>query len=266
MLARLTFCGLAAFWVTMNVLLWQLEYGARGGDTEVPAQLVWHKILTAPDASSLSVYQNGERTGFCELSTGVGQQMATYDEAKLPPDGLAMLTDYQLHLAGNISLGDFTNRIKFDGRMRFSHDHDWKELSFRISARAVVIEVFSLATNQTAHVKLSSDGVKLLDRNLTFAELENPGLVVRLIGGNAFGDFLGAFDPTDLLPVGKEQRLAWTARRTRTKIANESVPIYCLETSLLGHSVVVDVSTLGEILRIDLPDDISAHIDEWNKP
>jgi hypothetical protein len=66
--------------------------------------------------------------------------------------------------------------------------------------------------------------------------------------------------------VGKEQRLAWTARRTRTKIANESVPIYCLETSLLGHSVVVDVSTLGEILRIDLPDDISAHIDEWNKP
>jgi hypothetical protein len=44
------------------------------------------------------------------------------------------------------------------------------------------------------------------------------------------------------------------------------VPIYRLETSVLGHPIVVDVSTLGEILRIDLPDDISARIDEWNKP
>jgi hypothetical protein len=266
MLARLTFLGVAAFWVTMNVLLWRLEYGARGGDTEVPLRLVWHKILTAPDASSLSVYQKSERTGFCELSTGVGQQMATYDDTRLPPDGLAMLTDYQLHLAGNISLGNFTNRIKFDGRMRFSHAHEWKELSFRIATRTVVIEVFSRATNQTAHVKMSSDGVTLVERDLAFAELENPGVAVRLMGGNALGDFWGAFDPSEILPGSQAQRLEWTARRTRTKIGRESVPIYCLETSLLGHPVVVDVSTLGEILRIDLPDDICARIDEWNKP
>lgn len=63
MFARLTFCGLAAFWVTMNVLLWRLEYGARGGDTEVPAQLVWHKILTAPDGSSLSVTRRASVRG-----------------------------------------------------------------------------------------------------------------------------------------------------------------------------------------------------------
>ena len=29
---------------------------------------------------------------------------------------------------------------------------------------------------------------------------------------------------------------------------------------------VVDVSTLGEILRIELPGEITARIDEWNKP
>ena len=72
MCARLTFLGITAFWVTMNVLLWRVEFGARGGDTPVPAHLVWHKILTAPDASSLSVYQKGERMGYCEFSTGRG--------------------------------------------------------------------------------------------------------------------------------------------------------------------------------------------------
>ncbi|HEX9046390.1 MAG TPA: hypothetical protein VF988_05130, partial [Verrucomicrobiae bacterium] len=120
MIARLTFVGIVVFWLAMNFWLWRIEYGSRGGDTPVPVQLVWRKILTAPDASSLSVYQNGERMGYCELSTSVGQQMATYDEDKPPPEGISTRTGYQVHLAGNVSLGDFTNRVKFDGRLQFS--------------------------------------------------------------------------------------------------------------------------------------------------
>ena len=71
---RLTFLAIILFWGTMNVLLWRTEYGSLGGDTPVPFALVWRKILTAPDASSLSVYQNRERMGYCEFSTSVGQR------------------------------------------------------------------------------------------------------------------------------------------------------------------------------------------------
>jgi len=78
--ARLTFFAIAAFWLTMNFLLWRSEYGARGSEVSVPMDLVWRKILTAPDASTLNVYQNGERSGFCEFSTSVGQEMAKLDE------------------------------------------------------------------------------------------------------------------------------------------------------------------------------------------
>ena len=85
MTARLTFLAIAAFWVTMNVLLWRAEFGARTNDTPVPFELVWKKILTAPDESSLSVYQGRTRMGYCEFSTGVGQQMAGLDEDKVPP-------------------------------------------------------------------------------------------------------------------------------------------------------------------------------------
>ncbi len=62
------------------------------------------------------------------------------------------------------------------------------------------------------------------------------------------------------------QKMEWRARRTRVKIGTEAVPVYRMETSVLGHHVLVDISTLGEILRVELPGDISARIDEWGKP
>jgi hypothetical protein len=42
--------------------------------------------------------------------------------------------------------------------------------------------------------------------------------------------------------------------------------VYRLETTVLGHVISVDVSTLGEILRIRLPGNVTAIIDELNKP
>ncbi len=189
MTARLTFLGITIFWVTMNALLWRVEFGARGGDTPVPAQLVWRKILTAPDASSLSVYQAGERMGYCEVSTGVGQQMAAFDEARPPAEGFVAHPGYLLHLAGNISLGDFTNRLKFDGRLLLDRQRQWEELNLRITSRLMVIEIHSLASNQTARVKLSNDGVLLLERDVTFTDLQDPGAILRALTGEVAGDF-----------------------------------------------------------------------------
>ena len=56
-----------------------------------------------------------EQTGFCEFSTSVEQEMAKLDEDRPPPEGLVARAGYQIRLDGNISLGDFTNRVRFDG-------------------------------------------------------------------------------------------------------------------------------------------------------
>ncbi len=129
MTARLTFFAIVAFWLTMNFMLWRTEFGAHGGDMPVPLGMVWRKILTAPDASSLSVYQAGQHMGYLEFSTSVGQQMANMDEDKVPSEGLAAHAGYQVHFAGNVALYSFTNRLKFDGRMRFSPTRQWQELN-----------------------------------------------------------------------------------------------------------------------------------------
>jgi hypothetical protein len=84
--------------------------------------------------------------------------------------------------------------------------------------------------------------------------------------GNFADALLGTMDLPDLTSAAEAQKLTWDARRTRVKIGTEAVPVYRLETSALGHTVIVDVSTLGEILRVELPGNISARIDEWSKP
>ena len=265
MVARLTFLAVVAFWLAMNFFLWRAEYGSRGNDIPVPFELVWKKILTAPDPSSLSVYQNRERMGYAEISTSVGQQMAALDEDNLPPEGLVKRAGHQIHLAGNVALGDFTNRFKFDGRAVFSAARRWQEFQLKITSRTAVLELRSHATNQTLHVSISGDSLNL-ERDLTFAELQNPDALVRAFAGNFAVALLGTMDLPALTPAAAEQKISWDARRTRVKIGHESVPIYRLETSALGRTVTVDVSTLGEILRVDLPGGISARIDEWSKP
>ena len=265
MVARLTFLAVVVFWVVMNFFLWRAEYGSRGGDIPVPFELVWKKILTAPDHSSLSVYQNHERMGYAEISTSIGQQMAELDDEKLPPEGLEQRAGHQLHLAGNMALNDFTNRFKFDGYAAFSATRQWQEFQLKITSHASVIELHSFATNQSLHLSLSGDSLNV-ERDLTFAELKNPNALVRALMGNFAGSLFGGMDLPELAPAAAAPTVAWDARRTRVKIGHELVPVYRLESSALGHTVAVDVSTLGEILRVDLPGGISAHIDEWSKP
>ena len=264
MVSRLTFLAIAGFWVTMNVLLWRSEYGSQSDDFPVPWELVWRKILTAPEASSLSVYQNTVRMGYCELSTGVGQQMATLDEDRPPPEGFLAKAGYQIHLSGNVAFGDFTNRVKFDGRLIFNSARLWREFTCRVTSRTAIVEVHSLATNQSVHIKVVSDGVAT-ERNLTFDELQNPDAVVRAFAGNFADLLLGALD-LPILNTASAQSLQWSARRTRIRIGSEPVPVYRLETSLLGRDVTVDVSTMGEILCVNFPGELTARIEELNRP
>lgn len=265
MRVRLTLLAIATFWVTMNALLWRAEYGSRGGDTPVPFELVWRKILTAPDGSSLSVYQNQERMGYCEFSTSVGQQMAALDEDKPPPEGFAAKAGYQVHIAGNVALGDFTNRLNFDGRVLFRNTHEWQELHFKISSRLIILEINSQSSNQIVHVRINNDG-GVMERDLAVADLKNPETLLRAFAGNFADALLGMVDLPEFPAADAGQKLVWETRRTRVKIGTELVPVYRLSTSLLGRDVTVDVSTLGEVLRVTLPGNISARIDDFSRP
>ena len=265
MRARLIFFAIAAFWLTMNGLLWRSEYGTRAGETPVPIGLVWQKILTAPDESSLSVYQNSDRTGWCKFSTSVGREMAAVDADKPPPEGLVKRAGYQIHMEGNVALGAFTNRLSFGGQLLFSSARQWQEVNLKFKSRQTVLEIHSVATNQMLHLKINSDG-GVFDVDLKLTDLLNPNTLLPELADTAAGTLLAAMDLTDLSNPATAGNLGWRASRTRVKIGSEAVTVYRIETSVLGREVLVEVSTLGEILRVKLPGNISARLDDWVKP
>ena len=267
MMSRVAFILIALFWVTMNVLLWQQEYGSRGSEEPVPPALVWRKILTAPDASSLSIYQDGERSGFCELSTSVETEMAKLDEDKPPPEGVVSRAGYQIRLNGNTSLGDFTNRLRFDGRVSFSSTRRWRELNLKLSSHTASVEIHSVATNELVHLRIINEN-GIIERDIPFADLSDPNAVVRDIAGNFGGGFLGLVDWPNLPDesAALNRPLVWEACRDRLRIGGEPVSVYRLETHMLDYSIVIYASTLGEILRVEMPAGFVATLDIWNKP
>ena len=249
----------------MNVLLWRSEFGESSGETPVPVSFVWKKILTAPDTASLNIYQKDQRIGFCEFSTGIARQMSSMDQDKVPSEGLSNPTQYIVHFSGNVSYGQLTHRLKFGGQILFNSKRQWQEMELKFNTRPTSVDISSIATNQTVDVRIAN-GSEVVEHHLNFADLRNPNQLAHLFLGNFADFFLGGMDLNELVPRDTAQKIEWTACRTRMRVAGEHVPAYRLQTSLLGNTITLHISTLGDLLRVELPGNITARIDEWTRP
>jgi len=270
MIPRITFLLIAAFWVAMNALLWRAEYSSHGTGVRVPAALVWQKILTAPDISSLDVFQDGQRTGFGELFTSAEQEMANLNEGEPPPAGIVSRAGYQIHFHGNVSLGDLTNRLTFSGQLNFSHRREWREFNLRLASHFGAVEIHSLAAEQNVHLKIIGNGVST-ERVLSFDDLQNPSTWLRSLAGPVMqneGEWTAGLDLSAVPQTTTmlAQSIHWEAHRDRLTIGREPVPVYRLETRVLDHPIVIYVSTLGEILRVELPGGVIALSDQLGNP
>src|SRR5215470_10665864 len=87
MSARLAFPVITLFWVTMNVLLWRAEYGGgKEPGSPVPVEVVWEKMLSAPDDSTLEIRWNGRKIGYCRWVPNVHGDVTVKKPAVRPPD------------------------------------------------------------------------------------------------------------------------------------------------------------------------------------
>jgi len=258
MVARIAFVLVALFWVTMNVLLWRAEFGPRDpAGSVVPAEVIWHKILTAPDSSSLSILQKGKRIGFCHVVTSVGEEFAKLDEA--PPEGMVeKVKNYMIKLDGNISLAEYNARLRFDLLLRLSTNRTWQDFELRLTSRPVVWEFRASAAEQMLRLH-AEDGEASMERTVRFADLNNPQALLGEFGGGLGLPFLSALglpalpQSNSLLVTG----LGWKGTMETIRMGHEPVQVYGLRTKLLErYEISFWVSRAGEILRAEFPDGI----------
>ena len=90
----------------MNFLLWRSQWGAHSRiGNAVPVEVVWEKILTAPDNSSLEIYDHERKIGNCHWLANVGNSPLSENnnisDDYSPETTIKPVTQYTLNFDGN---------------------------------------------------------------------------------------------------------------------------------------------------------------------
>jgi hypothetical protein len=184
MLSRALLLLVTLFWLTMNFLLWRAEYGARAVmGTSLPAGLVWQKMLTAPDSSSLTVMHRNVKVGFCHWLTSVGADLSRLKVEDTPPEGMVgRVAGYRIQIEGNLAALDSAHRARFDCSLKLATNQAWQELTLRLNLRPALWEIHSLAAEQTLRVRGEDEDGKF-ERTFKFSELGDPQGLIHELGG-----------------------------------------------------------------------------------
>ena len=249
----------------MNFLLWDSQQGGRkqiGGT--VPVEHVWQKVLTAPDNSSLEIFHHGKKIGYCRWVANVVGNSALasgkVNSEEYQPEGMVSVpTGYTLDLEGNAALGSNTNRLRFDSHLKLSTNQSWQEFHLRASLRPNNWEVHANATSESLRLVLG-DEAGTWQKTFKFADLRDPETLLQQFEGASYAlSLLGGVNP--LLQKNAISKLAlglkWTARNDWMKFGHSQVRVFRLEAHLIGrYNIFIFVSRVGEILWVELPDEI----------
>lgn len=258
---RLFFLLVLAFWLVMNGLLFRAELGGRHTGIPVAPQAVWQRMITAADSSSLEILHQGRKYGVCRW-------MATVDELRPPgqspgreasPEGMVRrITGYTLDFDGNLMLRELGQNVRFFFRLHLSTNYTWRDLQLRTQLKPDVYEIHADAAAQRLTIRLN-DGVNEASYAYSFDELRDPRRLLQ--------DFevplpavwlLNTIEPADAGAPTFRLGLEWEARQDVLPLGRTHMKVYRLQARVLDrYYVVVYVSRAGEIMRVDLPGNVS---------
>ena len=261
MLSKTVIIAITAFFIIMNALLWHWELGGRNdlGSPVVP-RTVFERILTAPDFSSMEIVHHGEKVGHCRWVPAIGEERTVGQVmSEEPPEGMVKRAlNYTLDVTGNLFL-DHTQRVRFSADIRLSTNYVWEEFGLRIGVRPTEWTVRTVAAEEKVYLTVD-EGDSAFQRVFAFRDLRNPEKLLREFGGPFLPVTLAAFGlsmPTTESVQNLSLGLKWEAHQDRLAIGNARLRCYRLRARLFDrYEVVLFVSTIGEILRVELPDQI----------
>jgi hypothetical protein len=260
MWSRLVFLLITAFFVTMNVLLWRSEFGHHNNMGRVPLETVWHKMVIAPDNSKLEIRHHGKKIGYGTWTPSVGEELATGKRMLEEPPPEGMIPDpsgYNIDFGGTVSIDNLT-RVRFTFDLRLTTNHHWQEMSLHLMVRPSVWDVRASAAAGTVTFS-SNDDTGHSEQVFKLADLEKPDKFLQQAGWPISPALIAALG----LPRNPAQAnsavlgLQWEARNDWLQIASERMRVYRLQARLLDRfQIAVFISLEGEILRVELPDEI----------
>lgn len=264
---RIILGSVTFFWLVMNILLWRWEYTDQRPGQEVEAASVWQKILRSPDLAYLDIYKKNRwrrPLGSFRWSSEIVDTDFINTTSGATLDGMIRkATGYSIEISnGYLDLPELP-RIRYKLQLDFDANIKWKSLRIDFRQVPVIATVSSTATNNTAEFNIDT-GEQVTTRIVPFADLRQPSKVaalsVELFTGSKQAApwveyLLQGLNPAAQLNYSAD--LEWKARYDWLPQVSSRIRVYRLEANLSGSKLLtIYVSRVGEILRIELPNEI----------
>jgi hypothetical protein len=270
---KVYFVLVGLFFLLMNALVWRSATGHRDLAVPVPVQTVVRHVLESADDSSLEIRRRDVKIGYCRWIPGpislppIPQVQG--DSSQIPEGMVTSVTGYGVDLDGSVTV-DEPVRLRFSISFRADTNYVWQELYLRLQVRTWRCEIHALAPDESIVLKLSDDEQSHQHR-FRFSDLQDPARLVREMGGPLLAESFALFGlPTQRLEPNQlplQLGLEWQAHTGHQKIGRTPVAVYRLQCRLLGqYRIVVYILKSGEILRIELPNDLLLVNDELTTP
>lgn len=268
MRSRIFFAAIAGFWLVMNFLLWRSQEGAHSKiGSAVPVDVVWDKILTAPDSSKLDIYDHKKKIGFCEWIATTGQALDKRLSEDYEPDGsISEPSVYELTFKGYVTVF-LTNHVSFEMHIRLSTNQTWQDFHLNAKMRPAIWtwDIHGMAAAQKVAIKITSDN-GIWQRTLNFSDFEHPETLLEDVGGVG-GAALARAANLSLSGESPDQKTAgiqWEAHEDWMQFGHSKVRVYRLDTEILGQHIYVFTSRAGEILWIETLDKVTCQNEAFN--
>jgi hypothetical protein len=257
MRSRIFLVGVTAFWLVMNYLLFRSQWGGHSSlGNSVPLEMVWTKILTAPDNSTLDIYSRDERIGLGRWEVGaansplISSRILAQDYQ--PGQVAQKPTGYGLSFEGSGILNG-SNHLKFQCSVALDTNKAWQDFKLRLNVRPQTWDIRAVAARQTVVIK-ASDQDGDWDKTIRFADLQDPQALLDELGDPVTA---GLLSMNRNLIGGTGPGMNWEAREDRINFGQSNLRVYRLDSLFMGQRIEVIVSRIGEILRMDLPFNVS---------
>ena len=200
--------------------------------------------------------------------TSVGDELSKLKEDTSPEGMVAgRIMGFRAQVEGNVSVSGLPGRVRFESHLALSTNQSWQEFSLNLNLRPMALELRVLAAEQAVHLTWD-DGEKKGARRISFSELKNPAALLGGLAGPLLPGVLAAPDSAGTAPLDLNKSvLLWEGRNDELRIGHSSARAYRLKARLLDrYDIIIFVSRVGEILRINLPDEIVLLNDQFAPP
>jgi len=263
---------LFTFWAFMSYRLWQVEYAGQSLGAAVDIQVVWEKILNAQDKAELQIVdeRSGELLGAFEWEPLVVKDSS---EGASVEGMVEKVQKYTLEISrGRLYATDAVEDIIYDFRLSLSPfpDQHWTslELGFEREFNNIRYEfsVVAFSTNDFMNLTVDIGEIKQ-EIGIPYVDLRNPSKLVeaglKLAGVPDIAASGATLVIKNLLKskdlqiqqLNFEIKLPRQAHIDLLPGVRSRIKVYRIDIPVVEDMLIkVYINTLGEILRVEIPE------------